>query len=50
MVPDAAIAAAQRTDALLASGDTEGCAVWKRILTAIAELMRTTPVEGERIN
>jgi hypothetical protein len=47
---DAPIEAAQRADELLASGDTEGCAVWKRILAAITELTRTTPAEGERVN
>jgi hypothetical protein len=47
---DAAIEAAQRADELLAAGDPEGCAVWKRILAAVKELMRTTPAEGERVN
>jgi hypothetical protein len=35
---------------LLAAGDTDGCAVWKRILEAVAELLRTKPAEGERVN
>ena len=43
---DAALVAAQRADELLAKGDVEGCAVWKRIL----ELTRTKPAEGERVN
>ena len=47
---DAAIEAAQRADELLAAGDPEGRAVWKRILAAVKELMRTTPAEGERVN
>jgi len=33
---------------LLADGEAEGCAVWKRILEAAAELTRTKPAEGER--
>jgi hypothetical protein len=47
---DAALAAARRADELLAAGDPEGCAIWKRILEAVAELTRTKPVEGERVN
>jgi hypothetical protein len=31
-------------------GDVEGCAVWKRILAAVTELVRMTPAEGERVN
>jgi hypothetical protein len=27
-----------------------GCAAWKRILEAVAELLRTTPAKGERVN
>jgi hypothetical protein len=48
--PDAAPAAARRAEELLAAGDVEGYAVWKRILSAVAELTRTTPAEGERVN
>jgi hypothetical protein len=47
---DAVIVAAQRADELLETGDTEGCAIWKRILAAVMELTRTTPAEGERVN
>ena len=47
---DAALAAARRADELWAAGDSEGCAIWKRILEAVAELTRTTPTEGERVN
>src|ERR1700730_1356780 len=32
-----------------AAGDAEGCAVWERILEAVADLTRTTPAEGERV-
>ena len=46
----AAVVAGQRADELLAAGDVEGCAVWKRILTAVDELTRTKPAEGERVN
>ena len=31
---------------LLAAGDVEGCAIWKRILAAVTELARTAPAEG----
>jgi hypothetical protein len=47
---DAAIAAAQRADECLAAGDTEGQAIWKRIVDAILGLLRDTPGEGERVN
>jgi hypothetical protein len=47
---DAGIVAAKRADELLASGDVEGCAIWKRILAAVTELSRTAPAEGERVN
>jgi hypothetical protein len=47
---DAAIQAAQRADTLLAESDSEGCAIWKRILAAVAELTRTKPAKGERVN
>jgi hypothetical protein len=47
---EAAFVAAQRADELLAAGDPEGCAIWKHILSAVAELTRTTPAEGERVN
>ncbi len=42
--------AARRADELLAAGDVEGCAVWKRILAAIGELTRTKLAMGERVN
>lgn len=47
---DAAVAAAQRADELLAQGDTEGQRVWKRILAAIHELQRPKPASDERRN
>ena len=47
---DAALVAAQRADELLDDGDADGYAIWKRILSAVAELTRTKPAEGERVN
>jgi hypothetical protein len=34
---DAETVAAMRADELLASGDVEGCAIWKRILVAVTD-------------
>ena len=36
---DAPIQAAMRADAMLEKGDLEGCAVWKRVLRAVEELL-----------
>ncbi len=36
---DAPIHAAMRADAMLEKGDLDGCAVWKRILRAVEELL-----------
>jgi hypothetical protein len=47
---DAAIVAAQRADECLASGDLDGQGIWKRIVEAILDLLRTAPNDGERIN
>ena len=47
---DAMVFASQRIDVLLAEGDLEGRSVWQRILEAVAELERTKPAEGERVN
>ncbi len=44
---DAPIDAAMRADAMLEVGDLDGYAVWKRILRAVGELMRASPVSGE---
>jgi hypothetical protein len=46
---DAAIRAAQRAGELLADGDMEGRAVWRRILEAIEELQRGRRA-GEQLN
>ncbi len=47
---DAPIHAAMRADAMLDKGDLDGCAVWKRVLRAVEELLREEPREGERVN
>ena len=47
---DASLVAAKRADELLAEGNTDGCAVWRRIHKAVAELSRAEPVKGERVN
>ena len=39
-----------RADAMLEKGDIEGCAVWKRIVKAVEELLRAESVDGERVN
>jgi triphosphoribosyl-dephospho-CoA synthetase len=43
---DAALTAARRADEMLAAGGVESCAIWKRILEAVAELTRTAPAPG----
>ena len=47
---DAAIRVAHRADELLADSDSDGYAIWKRILQAVGDLTRAKPVEGERVN
>jgi hypothetical protein len=47
---DAAVVAAQRADECLSAGDTEGQRIWKRIVEAIVELLRSEPDEGEPVN
>lgn len=47
---DAALAAAQRADEMLAKGDVEGQLVWKRILAAINELQRAGRAENEGVH
>ncbi len=44
---DATIEAAQRADDMLARGDLEGLAVWKRIVKAVEEIQRTSAKSGE---
>ncbi len=43
---DAPIHAAMRTDAMLAAGDLDGLAVWKRVLRAVEELQGVEPAPG----
>jgi hypothetical protein len=47
---DAAMEAAQRADQLTADGDTLGAAVWRRVVSAIEELAREVPREGEGVH
>ncbi len=35
---------------MLDKGDLDGYAVWRRVLRAVEELVRTEPIEGEPIN
>ncbi len=44
---DAPVEAAMRADAMLEKGDVERYTVWKRIVKAVEELLRTEPGEGE---
>ena len=43
----AALEAAKHADAMLAKGDLDGLAAWKRIVKAVEEIQRTEPAEGE---
>ncbi len=47
---DAPIHAAMRADAMLDKGDLDGCAVWKRILWAVEELLGTEPALWARMH
>jgi hypothetical protein len=47
---DAALAAAQRADAMLEKGCLDGQRVWKRVLSAVKEIQRQEPREGEAVN
>ncbi len=47
---DAPIHAAMRADELLATGDLDGYAVWRRILWAVEELQGTVPKSGEVVH
>lgn len=42
--------ASTRADGLLDQGDLDGAAVWRRILTAIEEMQRAAPHEGEAVH
>ncbi len=45
---EASIHAAMQADAMLAKGDMDGAAVWRRIVKAVEELQRAEPGPGER--
>ncbi len=47
---DAPIQAAMRADAMLAKGDFDGYAVWKRIIQAVEELQAAAPAPGMEIH
>ncbi len=42
--------AAQRADAMLEKGRLDGQRVWKRVLSAVKEIQRQEPREGEAVN
>ncbi len=44
---DAATHAAMEAEKLMAKGDMEGVATWKRVIAAIEELQRQEPGPGE---
>ena len=47
---DAPIHAAMRADELLEAGDLDGLAVWKRVLTAIDELLSKERPKDAKLN
>jgi hypothetical protein len=47
---DAAGFAARRAERLQGLGDKEGCSDWGRILRAIDDLRRATPIKGSPVN
>jgi len=47
---EAALVAARRADEAARCAGIEGCKISKRILEAVVDLRRTTPVNGERVN
>ncbi len=47
---DAPIHAAMRADAMIETGDLDGCAVWRRVLRAIEELQGTATKSGEVVH
>lgn len=44
---DAGMEAANRSDELLAEGDVDGAATWRRIVTAIEQLQAGAPAKGK---
>jgi hypothetical protein len=49
-IEQAPLMAAKRADALLDLGDLDGQRVWKPVLRAVEELIRTERRSGERLN
>ncbi len=47
---DAPIHAAMRADAMLDKGDLDGCAVWKRIVKAVEELLSKERPAGATVH
>ena len=47
---DAEFVACGRVDDMIEAGDAAGEATWKRILAAVRELQRTSPVIGEPLH
>ncbi len=47
---DALIEGSRRADARLDAGDTDGYAVWIRILGAVEELLEAEPKSGEAVH
>ncbi len=47
---NAPVEAAQRVDAMLEAGDLAGRAVWRRILAAVEELIRTEPAGRDKVH
>ncbi len=48
--PDAPIHAAMRADVMLDKGDLDGCAVWRRIVRAVEELLKPVPEPGVEVH
>ena len=47
---EAPIHVAMRADAMLDKGDLDGAAVWRRIVSAVNELLADKPADGTRIH
>lgn len=47
---DAGLRAAERADELLAAGDLDGAATWRRILAAVQELQSLAPADGASVH
>ncbi len=47
---EAPIHAAMQADAMLDKGDLDGAAVWRRIVSAVNELLADKPADGTRIH